>query len=175
MELIKVFAVCSIAGVLFVGCSRSAAPNANSGVVHAADANFQPCAPPAQPGQVADLDSQQPAMAQGYVSSIHPPVLIREQQPPTQAVYVPEEPLVEPPPPAASVYYQPRVTRRTYYQTSHARRHHSRSKKKSAAIIAGSAAAGAGIGAIAGGGKGAGIGAIAGGATGFVYDRLTRH
>ena len=48
-----------------------------------------------------------------------------------------------------------------------------RSKAKSAAIIAGSAAAGAGIGALAGGGKGAGIGAIAGGAAGLIYDRKT--
>ncbi len=48
-----------------------------------------------------------------------------------------------------------------------------RSKAKSAAIIGGSAAAGAGIGALAGGGKGAGIGAIAGGAAGLIYDRKT--
>ena len=48
-----------------------------------------------------------------------------------------------------------------------------RSKGKSAAIIGGSAAAGAGIGALAGGGKGAGIGAIAGGAAGLIYDRKT--
>ena len=48
-----------------------------------------------------------------------------------------------------------------------------RSKAKSAAIIGGSAAAGAGIGALAGGGKGAAIGALAGGAGGLIYDRKT--
>jgi hypothetical protein len=48
-----------------------------------------------------------------------------------------------------------------------------RSAGKSALIVGGSAAVGAGIGALAGGGKGAGIGAIAGGLGGFIYDRLT--
>jgi hypothetical protein len=48
-----------------------------------------------------------------------------------------------------------------------------RSRAKSVAIVGGSAAAGAGIGALAGGGKGAGIGAIAGGAAGLIYDRKT--
>lgn len=55
------------------------------------------------------------------------------------------------------------------------RGHHHRSTKKSVAIVAGSAAVGAGIGAIAGGGKGAGIGALVGGASGFIYDRLTHN
>ncbi|HTC95851.1 MAG TPA: hypothetical protein VK699_20590 [Terriglobales bacterium] len=48
-----------------------------------------------------------------------------------------------------------------------------RSVGQSALIVGGSAAAGAGIGALAGGGKGAGIGAIAGGLGGFIFDRLT--
>lgn len=48
-----------------------------------------------------------------------------------------------------------------------------RSKKKSAAIVGGSALAGAGIGALAAGGKGAAIGAIAGGGAGYIYDRKT--
>ena len=52
---------------------------------------------------------------------------------------------------------------------------HKRPFSHSAAIVAGTAAAGAGIGALAGGGKGAGIGALVGGGSGFVYDRLTRH
>jgi outer membrane lipoprotein SlyB len=67
-----------------------------------------------------------------------------------------------------------RYVRRNYYSASRPRYVvKRRSKGKSAAIIGGSAAAGAGIGALAGGGKGAGIGAIAGGAAGLIYDRKT--
>jgi len=67
-----------------------------------------------------------------------------------------------------------RYARRRYYTASRPRYVvRRRSKAKSAAIIGGSAAAGAGIGALAGGGKGAGIGAIAGGAAGLIYDRKT--
>jgi hypothetical protein len=67
-----------------------------------------------------------------------------------------------------------RYVRRNYYAGSRPRYVvRRRSKAKSAAIIGGSAAAGAGIGALAGGGKGAGIGAIAGGAAGLIYDRKT--
>jgi hypothetical protein len=78
------------------------------------------------------------------------------------------------------VHYTPVITprrryaRRRYYTASRPRYVvRRRSKAKSAAIIGGSAAAGAGIGALAGGGKGAGIGAIAGGAAGLIYDRKT--
>ena len=49
-----------------------------------------------------------------------------------------------------------------------------RSWEKEALIIGGSAAAGAGIGALAGGGKGAGIGAATGGIAGLIYDLSTR-
>jgi hypothetical protein len=66
------------------------------------------------------------------------------------------------------------VRRQRYYASSRPRYVvKRRSTAKSAAIVGGSAAAGAGIGALAGGGKGAGIGAIAGGAAGLIYDRKT--
>ena len=78
-------------------------------------------------------------------------------------------------------YNHPVRVRRDYVESSTAdrsmsyRTHHPRSVKKSVAIVAGTAAAGAGIGALAGGGKGAGIGALAGGGAGFLYDRLTHN
>ena len=72
------------------------------------------------------------------------------------------------------VYYRQPEPRPVYNQPYDQRdfQQH-RSVGKSALIVGGSAAAGAGIGALAGGGKGAGIGAIAGGLGGFIYDRLT--
>jgi hypothetical protein len=62
-----------------------------------------------------------------------------------------------------------RTRRVVYYR----RIHHKRPFSHSVAIVAGTMAAGAGIGALAGGGRGAGIGALAGGVGGVVYDRLT--
>lgn len=67
------------------------------------------------------------------------------------------------------------------YVTHGTVRHHRRAvrrnhaKRNSALRIGGGAAAGAGIGALAGGGKGAAIGAIAGGGAGTVYDQHERH
>jgi hypothetical protein len=50
-----------------------------------------------------------------------------------------------------------------------------RSLGKEVLIVGGAAGAGAGIGALAGGGKGAGIGALSGGAAGLVYDLMTKN
>jgi hypothetical protein len=76
--------------------------------------------------------------------------------------------------PVTTQRHQRHVRRRRYYASSRPRYVvKRRSTAKSAAIVGGSAAAGAGIGALAGGGKGAGIGAIAGGAAGLIYDRKT--
>jgi len=81
---------------------------------------------------------------------------------------------------STEVHYAPVMTRsrrRYLRRRRYAARHRyvvkRRSTAKSVAIVGGSAAAGAGIGALAGGGKGAGIGAIAGGAAGLIYDRKT--
>jgi outer membrane lipoprotein SlyB len=54
-------------------------------------------------------------------------------------------------------------------------RRRTHTKRNSALRIGGGAAAGAGIGALVGGGKGAAIGAIAGGGAGTVYDQHERH
>jgi hypothetical protein len=80
--------------------------------------------------------------------------------------------------PRYRTYNRPRVVRTRYVEdrdvvVRSSRR--GRSTGKSVAIVAGSAAAGAGIGALAGGGKGAAIGALSGGAAGFLFDRLTHN
>src|SRR5262245_22701340 len=69
--------------------------------------------------------------------------------------------------------YQPPVRPRRVTTTNEVNSG-TRSWQKEAVIIGGSTAAGAGIGAIAGGGKGAAIGAISGGVAGLIYDMKTR-
>jgi hypothetical protein len=68
-------------------------------------------------------------------------------------------------------YLHARTPAKVYYR----RARHKRPFSHSVAIVGGSAAAGAGIGALAGGGRGAGIGALAGGASGLIYDRVTHN
>jgi hypothetical protein len=68
-------------------------------------------------------------------------------------------------------YRYVRTPAKVYYR----RARHKRPFSHSVAIVGGSAAAGAGIGALAGGGRGAGIGALAGGAGGLIYDRVTHN
>jgi hypothetical protein len=69
-------------------------------------------------------------------------------------------------------YERPEYSRTT---VTYRRYHHHRSLKHQVLLVAGTSAAGAGIGALAGGGKGAGIGAIAGGVGGLIYNAFTRH
>src|SRR5262249_27468965 len=67
------------------------------------------------------------------------------------------------------------VTRqRVVYRTAAPRYYvHRRSNEEGAESLGGSAVAGAGIGALAGGGKGALIGGLVGGGAGTIYDRAT--
>jgi len=83
-------------------------------------------------------------------------------------------------PQAMPVAYRPMVQSAAYEpaprprQLTRSRDSGTRSWEKEAIIIGGGTAAGAGIGAIAGGGKGAAIGAISGGVAGLIYDMKTR-
>ena len=110
------------------------------------------------PGQAPYYPDASPAIATQPIS-----------QPVTQAQIAPEPVSYE----AAQSSSETAVvsTRRSTYH----RRHHHRSKKKQAAIIGGTAAAGAGIGALAGGGKGAAIGAISGAGAGAIYNQATKN
>jgi hypothetical protein len=75
------------------------------------------------------------------------------------------------------VQSQPRVVDRRPLPaaTSTQSQNKKRSLGKEVLIVGGAAGAGAGIGALAGGGKGAGIGALSGGAAGLIYDLMTKN
>jgi uncharacterized protein YcfJ len=86
----------------------------------------------------------------------------------SQAVYTTQSP--------SSSLITPVVVRRYYYRRRPRRRVvvvRRRPFSHSAAIVGGSAAAGAGVGALVGGGHGAIAGALVGGAGGLIYDRAT--
>jgi len=111
-----------------------------------------------------------PFAANGLSSSLsgQPPILSNangSQQP--NAMPVAHKPTVQ------KAAYQTPVQPRRVTTTSEVNSG-TRSWQKEAVIIGGSTAAGAGIGAIAGGGKGAAIGAISGGVAGLIYDMKTR-
>jgi len=103
----------------------------------------------------------------GYYSSTHRPIYVRQN--------VPQQQLVTEREPVETVYEGRRNTRVYQGEVRRGELRHGRSTGKSVAIVAGSAGAGAAIGAIAGGGKGAAIGAVSGGGAGFIYDRLTHN
>ena len=167
MYLQKLFAVSVVlSGIAMTGCGR--VTHADSTAIVPVAATEQPCVAgqPATTQAQASIysgDSEEQYVSQGYVESIHRPVLIVEQ-PIAPVSYG-----------AAAPVYENQPSYGPQYQGERGRDRRGRSKGRSAAIVIGSAAAGAGIGALAGGGKGAAIGAASGGTAGFIYDRLTHN
>jgi hypothetical protein len=178
MHLHKMMAAVVVAvGIAMTACGHVTEAASNPTNVAAAlppqtDASGQPCTDGQATTVQSDLyggNSAQQYAAQGYFESMYRPVVINNQPP--------EPPVADTQAPGYGMQQgyesQPGGDPDYYYDRKHHR--HRRSKGRSAAIVIGSAAAGAGIGALAGGGKGAAIGAASGGTAGFIYDRLTHN
>jgi hypothetical protein len=132
--------------------------------------NTQSCTEPPADQVTATVPPVYASMPYGTTSTSRPVTQYAAPQPPLPPPYIADEQAFANEGVVRRQYRTPPRTRVVYYSR---RARHRRPFSHSAAIVAGTAAAGAGIGALAGGGRGAGIGALAGGGAGLVYDRLT--